>query len=197
MDLERALETQRVALLRLLSGWFAVVEFASGGPLGMVFPHALPRCIRAFFSTLLTRAEFAALCLVDVSIRLQGGTSVAVSEDEARPPVACTTDEAPSFEALLRRMIALRDLLENLPHYARQKMRRPCRGRAAACAEQKDSVRLKWTRIFGTSDTMAVHQCILPRMDRPPDKSGVPEICVARHNSLPKPGREANVLAPT
>ena len=66
VDFKRALETQRVKLLRLLAGWVFMLGILSGGP----FALPVPRWVRAFFETLVIRAEYAAQSLVQVSVYL-------------------------------------------------------------------------------------------------------------------------------
>ena len=110
MDLERALETQRVKLLRLLTGWIAVAGFVSGG--SFVLP--LPQELRRFFNGLLIRAELAGQYLARASESLQSREVGIVSGVLARPVASHSTDDAPSSADLVRRMVALRDLLESL-----------------------------------------------------------------------------------
>jgi len=165
VDLERALETQRVRLLRLLTGWFAVVAVMSGGP----FAVALPRWVRAVFADLLVRAELAAQCLVQVSARLQAGDRWGFVEDASSSFVpldaAGRTDDVPSTAALLRRMRALRRLLQNLPHFGRRLLRRLDVGEARV--------------FFGVAPAhdcrtpAASPQWIAPGIERPPDRLGI------------------------
>lgn len=160
MDLERALETQRVRLLRLLTGWFAVVALLSGGP----FALPLPRWVRAFLSEMLTRAEYAAQCLVLVSAGLQakgerGGAGLRVSA----PPLQQHQSGAgvPTTVALIRRMKALRRLLQDLPRRGRRLLR-----------IRRAVSRVVGAVSFAPEDRAAgsARQWIAPGEERPPDK---------------------------
>jgi len=121
MDLERALETQRLRLLRVVAGWIAVLRFLSGAP------FSVPCSLRQFFASLVIRAELAAQYLVTVSVRLQGGNSQA--RTGPKPDRALGGDDVPSVEDLMRRMAALCDLLENLPRAARRLIRASDKGK--------------------------------------------------------------------
>jgi len=180
VDLERALETQRVALLRLLSGWFAVIGFLSSGPFALAVPCSLPQWICKYFDMLLTRAEFAAQCLVQASISLQGGHGHAPAPE---PMIDQGKRGAPSFEALLRRMTALRDLLENLSRTALARIAAHLtpppynwQCRKPETSHRDGSMRRQWFSL---------------RLARPPDihsnECGVSSL----KNSLPLSGREA------
>ena len=161
MDLERALEMQRVKLLRLLTGWFALMALVSGGSLA--FP--LPRWARSFFVDLIVRAEFGAQCLVRVSAHLQAGERWALAENSVSSfPVLEAGDageDVPSTAALIRRMKALRRLLRDVPRYARRLLRplvaddRAGHG-AVACGSMRKE--------------LASPQWIAPQDERPPDK---------------------------
>jgi len=135
VEIERALETQRVKLLRLLTGWFAVVVLLSVGP------FAAPRWARVFLDDLLVRAEFAAQCLVRVSAGLQADACWAV---------------------LIRRMKALRRLLQDLPRYGRR-MLRPLDAHESAATFGNSLMNLDRTHRVSP-------QWIAPGVERPPDK---------------------------
>jgi len=182
VEMERALETQRVKLLRLLAGWLAVVEIVSVGPLRL----ELPGWARSFLLSLLIRAEFAAQCLVLVAASLAVKNGSAKRHPAPLPfvkPVGCA-DDVPSTEMLLRRMRSLRALLNDLSRHGarllkkRAKRSRPVRGSrvvfAAPCL-----------RDWALADR---------RIERPPDKcrmSGLPILL----KSLPfETEREVNVL---
>ena len=164
MNLERALEAQRVKLLRLLTGWFAVVALLSGGP----FALPLPRWVRAFLRDMLTRAEYAAQCLVLVSARLQAGDrGVAVQNAPVSflPLLSVQpVEDVPSTQILLCRMRALRRLLETLPRHGRRLLRsaRPKKvaGPSAFWRHPKR----------GFAAMVAVPQWIAPEVERPPDR---------------------------
>jgi len=162
VDLERALETQRVRLLRLLTGWFAVVALISAGP----FAVPLPRWVRAVFADLLVRAEFAAQCLVRVSAHSQAGDRwvVAQGSSSSLAPLdkAERTDEVPSTATLLHRMKALRGVLQDLPRFGRRLLRH-------TDGDVSDTA-------LGIAPTLerrtlsATPQWIAPGVERPPDR---------------------------
>ena len=162
VDLERALEAQRVRLLRLLTGWLAVVALMSGGPLAL----PLPRWLRAFFADLLIRVEFAAQCMVQVSACLQAGQSGTVSSLRPMPVLrpAHSVDDVPSVVALLRRMKTLRRLLRDLPRHGRRLLRR--------CESRRVSRRTSWAGLSRGASGFAMPQWIVPEVERPPDVVG-------------------------
>jgi len=193
VDLERAIETQRMALLRLLSGWIAVVGFASGG--SFVLP--LPRWVRGFFDTLLTRAEFAAQCLVSASACLQGGGHRRDFGESERRSFSHAKGDVPSSQTLLRRMEALRGLLENLSRYALRQI-----------AFRHKSPPYDWKRDGWRGDDVALvskSKWLAPQIERPPDQDGTDFLAkqdwIVRMNttmaipsSLPISGREAKAV---
>ena len=163
MDVERALETQRMKLLRLLARWAVVLEILAGGPLAL----PVPRWVRAFIDTLLTRAEYAAQILVKVSGRLQSTSGLADPINAPRP-LCPQTDDAPSVQALIRRIAALREMLENLPRHARRLLR----VRIIACDSFDWSKRLDFTQ---ARDRLVPCNAdwIASKEARPPDKPGL------------------------
>lgn len=116
MDLKQAIEIQRVRLLRLLTGWFVVFGFLS------VAPVPVPRWARVFLDDVLTRAECAARNMVYASalIKSNGGLVQPFATLCPQPEIA---DDVPTTAALLRRMKALRRMLQDLPRHARRIMR--------------------------------------------------------------------------
>jgi len=165
LNLERTLETQRVKLLRLVTGWLAVVVLVSGGSLG------LPRWARSFLADLIVRAEFAAQCLVLVSARLQTNERWAVAEDSpasvSRSEGGGAVDETPSVAVLLRRMKALRRVLQDLPRFGRRLLR-PLRG-----SEGEKRVRCSTGRTHPIDVAPAPPEWVAPRVERPPDKGSL------------------------
>ena len=160
VDLKRALETQRAKQLRLLAGWVVMLGVLSGGPLAL----PVPRWIRAFFETLLIRAEYAAQNLVRVSVCLQAAGGLVDPISAPRPCVGAF-DDVPSAQALIRRMIALREVLENLSHHARRLLRvQKIAGAAFDFTASSQMVKMRgWLRPDSTDWTA-------PRIERPPDK---------------------------
>ena len=160
VGLERALETQRVRLLRLLTGWLAVVAVLSAGPLAV----PLPLWARAYFDDLLIRAELAAQYMVQVSARIQargefgsaGATCVAPASLDLVP------EDVPSTAALLRRMRALRRVLLDLQRFGLRLLRRR-EGRAARPA-------VTWEHLTHSVLRFDVPQWIAPTVERPPDR---------------------------
>ena len=188
MNVERALETQRVKLLRLLTGWFAVVVLLSAGPLAL----PLPVWFRSFLAGVLTRAEFAAQCLVRVSVCLQAHGGGCGAYDVPRSDFALGSDEElrdalPSSEVLIRRMNALRDLLENLPRHARRLLS------VQTVVGEAFDFRAP-PRAFLSRDrlTTAGADWIGPRVDRPPDKM-VEQSILCCSNSHPRTRSEGPV----
>lgn len=165
MDLEAAVETQRMALLRLLAGWFVVVGFLAKGP----FVLPLPRSVRCFFGTLLTRAELAAQYLLRASVCVQGGRGETCSPQAPMPlPVSCA-DDALTFEALVGRMTALRELLENLPRVARRMVRRQSRQAERRQPRSHRPARLSRSSALERVAATSTPKTHAPRSERPPD----------------------------
>lgn len=160
MDLERALETQRVKLLRLVTGWMAVLGFLSAGPLAL----PLPRWVRGFFEDLLIRAELAAHYMLRASVRIQFQHAWIGTDARRGPAPHGRSSDVPSVTDLLRRMNTLCDVLQNLSRHARRLLRiskatdgvfdfsRPC---LALEQDKSNRIDIEWQR---------------PRIERPPDK---------------------------
>ena len=160
MDFERAIETQRVKLLRLLTGWVVMLGVLSGGPLAL----PVPRWVCAIFQALLVRAELGAQYLIQVSAFTQtsGGAIAAVSA--LRPPSE-NSDTVPSAQSLLQRMCALRNVLENLPRHARRMLRvKRVAGEAFDYAAASSASAVRFALVAVDPDW------IVPRVERPPDK---------------------------
>ncbi len=170
VEIERALETQRVKLLRLLAGWISVVAFVTAGP----FVGELPRWFRSFLESVLMRAEYAAQNLVFVSACLSAKTGLQGALEgpaSLQPDDRCEVNEAetavPSTEALLRRMKALLTLLQDLPRHGMRSARsvskrEPARTARHGISEDREQ----------TSETSAllIWRVAMPRVERPPDK---------------------------
>ena len=168
MEMERALETQRTKLLRLLAGWLAVVEWVSLAP----FVGELPCWLRAFLGGLLSRAEYAAQSLVLVSARVQArlgygefthGPSEAFAYAELPLP-----EDVPPTMVLLQRMRALCALLEDLPRQGRRLLRRGIKRNASKC---RTDPRSDDTEPFVMAkDNERCETPFTRRIERPPDK---------------------------
>ena len=163
MDLERALETQRARLLQLLAGWVVMLGFLSAGPLAL----PLPRWVRAFFATLVTRAEFAAQSLVQVSACLQiTGGAVDPVRGQRPAPTSEATSDVPSTQALFQRIEALRLLLETLPRHTRRLLR--VQKSVGVAFDYSVPLRVLVSQDHGAK---AGANWVAPRVERPPDKA--------------------------
>ena len=164
MEMERALETQQGKLLRLLAGWFAVVGFMSLGPLRV----ELPQWMRAFLDSVLIRAEFAAQNLIWVAAYVaakkgMGGTAGLRPRSIPFLKPVDSLDPVPSTQALLRRMKALRRLLETLPRQGVRMLRRRARNKLK---------RSFWGTVWPVDLAPALSRVcglVAPRIERPPD----------------------------
>ncbi len=173
VDLERALEVQRVRLLRLLTGWFGLVALMSVAPLAM----PMPRWFRAFLSDVVTRAELAAHYMVQVSARLQAAETLPDFQKDA--PVASTCDpqgKVPSTSALLRRMRALRQLLKDLPRAGRRLLWRLC--------PKEAMVRPAWDLSSDAPACSLVPNGIVPKIKPPPGTLLFGRVCFSRLGSV-------------
>jgi len=160
VETERALETQRAKLLRLLAGWLALVGLMSGGPLRI----EVPRWLRVFLVSLVTRAELAAQSLVVVAacVAARNGGRALELHPASLPfkRLVSPVDDVPSTQELLRRMTALRALLENLPRHGMRLLRR---------ARQKTGRSMWW---IVCEAAISPHLVLADsRIERPPDKS--------------------------
>ena len=166
MDLERAIDAQRLKLLRLIAGWLAVVAFVSGAP----FSPEFPRWVRAYVSSVLSRAECAAQYLVIAQARLIAGRT-GCDFDQALFFDCAALNSAgqargESLAALRGRLKTLRVVLENLPRYGlrllhrvEKRARRLVHERIAVpCSDMQDAKTLCAWRLIGV------------RIERPPDK---------------------------
>ena len=181
MDLGRAVDTQRHALLRLLAGWAIVVEILSAGPFGGV----CPRRVRGFIASLLDRAEAAAGFLVIATARLLIAAGKVAPEDarafEARGArssaryrdsidAALPLDPAHSCDSLRMRIKALRGLLMSLPRRALRLLRQCSASRLAACpAAQAQGL---------TPGRFTERGIAARRVERPPDKPVLCAMCL-------------------
>ena len=163
MDLERAMEAQRVKLLRLLTGWLAAVVLVSGVSLDL----PLPRWVRGFITDLIVRAELAAAYLVRVSAYVQAGDQWIVVGDSSPvlSRISERCDEPPTTAALVRRIKALRRLLQDLPRHGRRLLRPLDGGEVEAdCAGG-------FRAVDCGLENSAHAQWIAPGIERPPDTS--------------------------
>jgi len=164
------INSQRLALLRLLAGW-AVLLRVLDCP---VFADHFTRPVRVFLSRLLFKAELAAGFLVvavaDVLIRrgfVRADSFDALAYTEmmvASLFESQGSDDALSVARLRVRVNVLKRVLGNLPRAARQLLRGLCGGAGRSVApciawlkEQHAGMRSLW---------------VFQRIDRPPDKGG-------------------------
>jgi len=160
VDLKRAIDTQRLRLLRLVTGWVALLGFWSVGPWAV----PLPRWARSYFAALLIRAEGAAQNLLQASASMQAGSGF-VASAPIRHPIGAGQGDAPSVPDLLRRMHALRETLENLHRRAWRLLRVPAVSGAAFDWSKllpPDKTPERWTM----TDAVRARA----RVERPPDK---------------------------
>ena len=121
MEMERALETQRIGLLRILSGLVFALAFVSHLPaVSMV-----PSWVRSYVTSVLVRAEAAVASLVFVSACVLFDRAAVFSMDRPSWLSADEHDDDPGIENLLRRITILRAVLADLPRYAKRLVR-PC-----------------------------------------------------------------------
>lgn len=210
MDIERALETQRHALLRLLAGLVMAVEFVSRGP----FQGALPRWVQSFIHSILRRAEEAAQCLVTVTVWVltKNGVTVPSSSvqrsaraentgDDAAPedgrgdeelPKASPDDLLPT-DSLRQRMQAMQDMVEDLPGHALRLMRKRAGQRIAKhpTVMFSDDRTRDLIQAFGGIQRIRL---LTPRIERPPDRS-LWHLRLQSHPQLPPACRGGDVGA--
>jgi len=124
VDTKRALETQRLRLLRLLAGLLIAVAFASVAPIA----PAWSRRVRAFVVSVLQRAELAAQNLVFVQacvMAAERGVGYSPSCVGSQFVVRPFDDDAlPTLNELRQRLNALSRLLDVLPRHAERMLRR-------------------------------------------------------------------------
>ena len=158
MDFERAMETQRRALLRLLTGLMAVVVMASFAPAVSM----MPRWVHRAASTWLMRIESAVDSLVYVAATVLCGYRGTVASLGAVTPRDNTLpDGGLSTKTLLRRIATLRAKLNDLPRTARRAIKRLTRTRTANPIKHP-------ALVLDMRASKVVR--IVTRIERPPDK---------------------------
>ena len=165
MDFERAIDTQRFRLLRIVAGLLVAVGLLSVGPVSRRF--SLWACHTV--ESVLSRAEAAAQYLVIAKARIlaaQRGGDWGRSQFFASSRPAVTTCEAvPSLPDLRRRLRALKFLLTDLPQHAERLLRRIDREiRGAGRARRRHPQPL--TRV---STRLCRWRLAGDRIERPPD----------------------------
>ena len=166
MERERAFETQRLALLRMLAGMMFALEFVSLLPAVSV----LPAWVRSYVSSVLGRLEAAVGCLVVVSARVHFGYRASAESMErlyATPLRQAVPEGGFSIQHLVCRIAALRRRLNDLPRYAKRLIERLSRNRAEPSG---DVLPLERGRFPAASAGFGM------AIDRPPDiDRGAPE----------------------
>lgn len=165
MEIEQGISTQRLRLSRLVTGLLLVVAFSSAAPFSCAYRVWLRRALLS----ILTRAEYAAQCLVIVQARVlavQAGVCdrnalIAAAREDLRNFAFSPDEDLPSFRALRRRLKALQAVLADLPRYGLRLLRRLLgagtgsgRGRFVICTRERPCA----LRLGGDV------------LDRPPDK---------------------------
>ena len=173
MDMERAIETQRLRLLRLLAGLLVAIGFLSVGPVSRGFSDWA--C--GFVGSVLSRAEAAARCLVIAQARLiaeRMGSGIDRSLF-SMPAIHdfSDSDTDVSLSDLHRRLCALRALLSNLPRHALRLLRRIEKRKQGGALTDRRLPR------FDPSISAALHPARRAgnRIERPPDPCGNARLC--------------------
>ena len=170
--MERALETQRLKLLRLLAGLAVALGLVSLAPAVSM----LPRWVRFYVASVLVRAESAAHHLVIVAacglLRKQSvGSSVRLSFPTA--PDAALADGEPSTAVLLKRIKSLRSMLRDLPCHAKRMVARMMKAMLEPREPTPD-----WEICAGR--VRATDAPVATRIERPPDKPSRAVLLTAR-----------------
>lgn len=139
VGIERAIQTQRNALLRLLAGWLALMLMLSALPVSPVWT----RRVRVFLSGFVGVAEAAARYLVIAQARVIArrlGMTDPVRDARLvfdSSPLRCSEGGEPLTLAELRvRMLALRCLLKHLPGRGLRLLQRLLKPRDVGVAAQ-------------------------------------------------------------
>ena len=166
MDMERAIETQRLRLLRVVAGLVVAVGVLSVGPVARLFGLGL-----GLVGSILSRAEVATRYLVLAQARRMAarhGNSVDWSQfSKSLSHVFDAPETEVSVSDCRARLRALRAVLMDLPRHALRLLRRiedQMRGAAGAGphlprADERRSARIQGWRLAGN------------RIERPPDQT--------------------------
>ena len=165
MDFERAIDTQRHRLLRLVAGLLVLVGFLSVGPVSRGFSDWVCR----YVGPRLSRSEAAArYLLIAHARRTAARCGDAIDHDQFADCIASVrvADDADiSLSACRSRLWALRALLMNLPQQAARLLRRmESLGRRPVRVD-------RIARIVDAEISAALHDWRLvgARIERPPD----------------------------
>ncbi len=187
MDFERALETQRLKLLRLVAGLVVLVGVLSLGPISRGFSITVCR----FVGAMLSRAETAAQYLVIAQARLMDSRSgMAIGQSQFSESLARAfpaEEKDVSLSDCRERLKALLAVLTHLPRHAARLIRRIEK-------QMRDSARTYPLSphsdecLSGVLDGLRL---VGPRIERPPDKG----LLVSSFFHLPpNSGREAQAV---
>jgi len=164
--MERALETQRLKLLRLLAGLAMALGLVSLAPAVSM----LPRWIRSYVASVLFRAESAVQSLVIVAacgVLRDRATGSLTGLSFPPLPIAALPEGASSSAALLRRIRVLQAVLEDLPRHAKHMIARMTKPKSEP---REPSV--GWDAPVGI--LIPAVEPIAARIARPPDKRRCP-----------------------
>jgi len=164
VTIEQAIETQRLRLLRLVAGLFAVVGFLSVGSVSRSF--SIWAC--GFVDTILSRAELATRYLVIVQARRLAKRYSANSDiNRLLARLECASD-APETELSVAncraRLKALQAVLIDLPRHALRLLRRI--GKQSLRDGFADQ---RVPRRSGCVSTDLCDMWLVDRIERPPD----------------------------
>lgn len=170
MEIGRRLETQRLALLRLVAGWLAGFAVLYVVPLA----PAWSRRVRHYLHGLLQDAEAAAQFLVIARAHLIAKARGGADWPMLRPALPLSAplangEEPPSMAELRARLRALRFLLRNLPRHGLRKLRR-----MAGDAPKTDTAQHKAVPTPSRDCHTAVSRWSPPRPWHPPDPGRLP-----------------------
>jgi len=165
VDIERALEIQRLKLLRVLAGLAAVLSLVSLAPAVSM----LPQWARSFVASVLVRAEAAAHNLVIVAacgLLRTRATGLANGVSFPSLPFAALPENGASGDVLLRRITLLRAVLKDLPRHANRMIARMMKSKSEPREASPD-----WN--FSAGILVMLDAPNLARIERPPDKHNV------------------------
>ncbi len=190
MDFERAIETQRLKLLRLVAGLVVLVGVLSLGPISRGFSIS----VCGFLGAMLSRAETAAQYLVIAQARLmdsRSGPAIGQSRlSESLAHAFPAEEKDVSLSDCRERLKALLAVLTHLPRHAARLIRRIEKQMRGIIPPRRLSPRLE----KHPSPALRDRQLSGPRIERPPDKS----LPVSPFPHLPpNSGREAQAVGPS
>ena len=193
MVLERAIETQRLRLLRIIAGLLVAVGFLSVGPVSRSFSD----WVCEYVDSILSRAELAGRYLIVAQARLMAARA-GIDLDRNRFSeclifdfTACEADF--SLSECRARLKALQAVLFDLPGQARCLLRRIGKQKRSEERAARPLPRPAMRR----SVSLRAWRLARTRIERPPDRTAVrSRIYISPFSHLPPAnGREAQVQA--